>query len=286
MLRSNIAEMVVICMVFIICLLVGMITAFVGRMLGLGGGIIFILTMLFLADQFTAFEWAKPQTIVGLSLVAMIFTAMSSTISYTKKGRVDFRTGAILLLGSIPGGILGAWINQFVNTDQFNLYFGLFVIGLAILMFVKREPKTDQSSSPNERNIRRFVVDGEVHEYSISVPFAFAISVIVGTVSGLFGIGGGSIVVPALILLFYVPPHVATATSMFMILVTSFFGSLTHIYLGHIIWSYALFFIPGAWMGGFLGAKVNQLLKGSILKWLLRIILVVIGIRLILEGIS
>lgn len=278
--------MVVKCMELIICLLLGIVTAFIGSLLGLGGGIVFIPTMLFLADKLASFSWAKPQTIVGLSLIAMVFTAMSSTISYAKKGRVDFRTGTILLFGSIPGGILGSWINQFVNVDQFTLYFGLLVIGLSLLMFIKREPKDTKGIATEGKNMRRFVVDGEVHEYVVSVPIAFVISIVVGIVSGLFGIGGGSIVVPALILLFYVPPHVATATSMFMILVTSFFGSLTHIYLGHIIWLYALFFIPGAWIGGILGAKVNQSLKGSALSWLLRIILIVIGIRLILEGLN
>jgi len=277
---------VVIIIVLIICLALGVLTAFVGSLLGLGGGIVFIPTMLFLAEKMSAFSWAKPQTIVGLSLIAMIFTAISSTISYAKKGRVDFRTGAILLFGSIPGGILGSWINQFVNVDQFTLYFGLLVIGLSLLLFIKREERSLDRNVQDSKKMRRFIVDGVTYEYAISVPLAFGISIIVVIVSCLFGIGGGSIVVPALILLFYVPPHVATATSMFMILVTSFFGSLTHIYLGHIIWKYALFFIPGAWLGGILGAKVNQLLKSSMLEWLLRIILIVIGIRLVLEGLN
>src|SRR5690625_1422496 len=242
--------------------------------------------MLFLADQLPSFSWAKPQTIVGLSLIAMVITALSSTISYAKKDRVDFKTGAVLLFGSIPGGIFGSWINQFVNVDQFTLYFGILVIGLSLLLFIKREPRDIANKIVEDKNVRRFVVDGKEYEYVISIPVAFIISIIVGIVSGLFGIGGGAIVVPVLILLFFVPPHVATATSMFMILVTSFFSSLTHIYLGHIIWTYALFFIPGSWLGGILGAKVNQAIKGSALSWLLRIILIIIGIRLILEGLN
>lgn len=269
-----------------ICLIIGIGSAFVGSLLGLGGGIVFIPTMLFLAENLPSFAWAKPQTVVGLSLIAMVITALSSTLSYAKKGRVDFRTGGVLLLGSIPGGIVGSWINQFVNVDQFNLYFGILMIGLSLLLFIKREQREKIKDHGANKNVRRFVVDGTVYEYVISYPILFFIAIIVGIVSGLFGIGGGAIVVPVLILLFFVPPHVATATSMFMILITSFVSSLTHVYLGHIIWIYALFFIPGAWIGGLLGAKVNQLIKGSALSWLLRIVLIFIGIRLILEGLN
>src|SRR5690625_5236543 len=111
-------------MVLIICLLLGILSAFIGSLLGLGGGIVFIPTMLFLADKLASFSWAKPQTIVGLSLIAMVFTAMSSTISYAETGRVDFRTWAMLLFGSIRGGVLGSCINQFVNIDQFISYVG------------------------------------------------------------------------------------------------------------------------------------------------------------------
>lgn len=274
-------------MVFLVCIIVGIVTAFVGSLLGLGGGIIFIPSMLFLYQSFDIFYWANPQMIVGISLIAMIFTAMSSTITYSKKGRVDFRTGTLLLFGSIPGGVFGSWLNQFIDVDQFTLYFGLLIISLSLLMFVKRRPsQTEGLLIRNHRRVRTFAIEGETYHYTVSIPLAFFISLLVGTLSGMFGIGGGSIIVPAMILLFTIPPHIATATSMFMILITSLFGSMTHIFLGHIVWEYALFFIPGAWIGGTIGAKVNQLLKGRILEWLLRILLILIGLSLIFEFLS
>ena len=271
-------------MVFLVCVIVGVVTAFVGSLLGLGGGIIFIPTMLFLYKSVDEFIWATPQTIVGLSLIAMIFTALSSTISYAKKGRVDFQTGMILLIGSIPGGVLGSWLNQFIDVDDFTLYFGLVVITLSLLMFIKRNPPEDQFLATEKKGVRTFHLDGETYRYTVPIPLAIIISLLVGTLSGMFGIGGGSIVVPAMIILFTIPPHIATATSMFMVLMTSLIGATTHITLGHIAWKYALFFIPGAWIGGTIGARVNQLLKGRILERLLRILLILIGLRLILQG--
>ncbi|MFC4558671.1 sulfite exporter TauE/SafE family protein [Virgibacillus kekensis] len=268
-------------MVYIICMLIAVIAAFIGSLIGLGGGIVLIPSLIFMHHFTDAFEWATPQVIVGISLVTMVFTAMSSTVSYFKKGRVDYKTGMLFLTGSIPGGIFGSWLNQYVEMESFSLYFGILTIAISMLFLIKRKPgKTVKDESKG----RTFMLEGENHYYNVSVFPAFIISLVVGLISGLFGIGGGSIMVPAMIILFGIPIHIATATSMFMIFFISVISAGTHVYLGHIIWEYAIFFIPGAWIGGTLGAKVNQMIKGNKLEWLLRVVLVVIGLRLIIEG--
>lgn len=273
-------------MVYFLCLIVGIVASFTGSLLGLGGGIILIPTMLYLQDSINGFSWVTPQSIVGISLITMVFTALSSTIAYGRDGRIDYRTGFIILCGSIPGGMLGSWINQFIQSEQFLLYFGSVVILLALLMFIKRDPEKAINKTKNSKNLRSFVIDGQKFEYTVPVLIAVPVSVIVGLLSGLFGIGGGAVIVPVMILIFMIPPHIAIATSMFMILVTSFFSSLTHVFLGHIAWLYLLFIIPGAWIGGTLGAKVNQRLKSSRLEALFRGMLILIGIKLILDGLA
>ncbi|MEN2465565.1 sulfite exporter TauE/SafE family protein [Ornithinibacillus sp. FSL M8-0202] len=271
-------------MVFLICIIVGILTAFVGSLVGLGGGVILIPILILLYQFVPGFEWATPQAIVGISLITMIFTSLASTLAYLKDGRVDYKTGLLFLFGSIPGSIVGSWLNQFMETEAFLLYFGVIVIGISMLFFIKQQPHKKTVS--NGKNQRTFHVDGKVYHYTVSTWFAFFLSLIVGTLSGLFGIGGGSIMVPAMILLFGFPVHIATATSMFMIFFVSIIGATTHIALGHIVWEYVLFFIPGAWIGGKLGAKVSQILKGKTLEWILRITLVLIGIRMIINGLT
>ncbi len=239
--------------------------------------------MLILYQYSEAFGWATPQTIVGISLVTMVFTGLSSTLAYYKKGRVDTKTGTLFLFGSIPGGIIGSWLNQFIDADSFSLYFGLLMIGLSMLFLIKRK-EPDDSLSETDQHVRTFHVNGQVYRYRVSVWLAFFLALGVGMMSGLFGIGGGSIMVPAMILLFGIPAHIAAPTSMFMIFFSSIISSSTHIALGHIAWEYVFFFIPGAYIGGTLGAKVNQMLKGNTLELILRIVLVLIGIRLIFSS--
>jgi uncharacterized protein len=269
-------------MVFLLCIFIGIITAFIGALMGLGGGVVLIPSLLFLAQISEAFSWVTPQSVVGISLIAMVFTALSSTIAYLKSGRVDYKTGLLFLVGSVPGGMIGSWLNQYIETDNFLLYFGLLIIVVSMVFFLKRDPS--QPKTLQGKPSRRMELNGEVYTYHVPIWTAFFVSLVVGALSGLFGIGGGSIMVPVMILLFGMPAHIAIATSMFMIFFVSIIGAGSHITLGHIVWEYAFLFIPGAWIGGKLGAKVNQLLTGKVLEGILRIVLIVIGIRMIYQG--
>ncbi|ASN04859.1 sulfite exporter TauE/SafE family protein [Virgibacillus necropolis] len=272
-------------MVYIICMIIGFVTAFAGSLIGLGGGVILIPSLLFLHQFSSEFAWATPQTIVGISLIVMFFTALSSTISYFKKGRVDYKTGLLLLSGSIPGGIFGSWLNQFIAAERFSFYFGILMIVLSLLFLLRRKT-TSEKQTIAQKNIRSFHLDDKTYHYSVSFWGAFIVSLFVGTLSGLFGIGGGSVMVPLMILLFGFPAHIAIATSMFMIVFISMISAGTHIILGHVSWEYVLFFIPGAWIGGAIGAIVNQKLKSQSLEWILRVLLLVVGVRLIIEGLT
>ena len=115
----------------------------------------------------------------------------------------------------------------------------------------------------------------------INLTLALSISFVVGFISGLFGIGGGSLLVPSMILLFSFPPQIAIATSMLIVLLSAILSSITHITLGNINWMYAFMLIPGAWVGGRLGAIINNKLNDKIIVTILRIILIVVGIRMI-----
>lgn len=156
---------------------------------------------------------------------------------------------------------------------------------ISLLFFIKRK-QPEELKTGKYKIIRTFHLEGHTYRYSVSIFAAFILSLGVGMLSGLFGIGGGSIMVPAMILLFGFPAHIATATSMFMIFFISIVGASTHIILGHISWEYVLAFIPGAWFGGKLGAIINQMLPGKTIEWILRILLVIIGVRMIIQGLS
>lgn len=271
-------------MEWLVLFLVGLISGVLGSLVGLGGGIIIVPTLLFLGTYTNWISGISPHIAVGTSLLVIIFTGLSSTLTYMKYKSVDYHSGLIFILGSTPGAILGALVNNDLNTDSFYLYFGIFIIFMSFVLMIKTKLKPIRLT--HGKRIHRAYVDeyGYTNSYSFNPIIAFLITFFVGFLAGLFGIGGGALMVPAMILLFGFPAHIAVATSMLMIFVSSIVSSITHIALGHINWAVGIALIPGAWIGGNLGSKLNKKLKGDTVVIILRIILVIMGIRLILQA--
>lgn len=270
-------------MEYIVLLVLGLLAGTLGSLVGLGGGIIIVPALLFLGSTGFLSE-ASAQMAAGTSLLVIIFTGLSSTIAYYKQKKVDIKTGLILFIGGGPGGMVGAWVNKQLNVDDFSLWFGIFMIFISIvLMFKDQLPQVKRKA---KNGIWRTYIDssGIEQTYGFQPVFAVSIAFIVGFLGGLLGIGGGSLMVPSLILLFHFPPHIAVATSMLLLFFTSVTSSITHIWMGHVNWLYALALIPGAWFGGTLGAKINQRLPSKMIVIILRIILIIVGIRLIYTG--
>ncbi|MCL6572952.1 MAG: sulfite exporter TauE/SafE family protein [Bacillus sp. (in: Bacteria)] len=270
-------------MEWIILVFIGLIASSLGSLIGLGGGIIIVPALLFLGTL-PAFGHLPPQVAVGTSLFTMIFTGLSSTLAYMKYKTIDYKSGLIFLIGSGPGSMLGAYVTEGLNMHSFNLFFGIFIIFISLVLLIKDKlkPVPYQKKKGLTRTFRDNT--GKTFEYGFNPIIGILISFAVGFLSGVFGVGGGSLMVPTMILIFFFPPHVAVATSMFMILPTSILSSVTHISLGNVNWFYALALVPGAWIGAKVGVFFNSKLKSKTIVLILRIILVLVGIRSIYQG--
>src|SRR5699024_6315354 len=270
--------------VIILALIIGFLSAFVGSLVGLGGGIVFVPAMLFLYDNVVSFNWATPQTIVGISLITMVFTGLSSTLAYYKLKRLDIRMGLFFLIGSLLGSVVGSLINTKLDVESFSLYFGILMLVVFFMMLIDRQKLTRNRPLEITDKTRTFIIDNETYQYNVNITPAFILSFAVGMLSGLFGIGGGTISVPIMILVFGIPVQIAIGTSMFMIFFISIISSTTHIFLGHIVWKYMLFFVIGSYIGGTVGAKTSKLFTGKTLEWFLKAVIVVAAIQLIYDS--
>ncbi|OIJ18847.1 hypothetical protein BKP45_15060 [Anaerobacillus alkalidiazotrophicus] len=270
-------------MEWILLTLIGLVAGTLGSLMGLGGGIIVVPTLMIFSGYVSILAGVTPQVAVGTSLLIMIFTGLSSTLAYVKQKTVDLKSGWLFFAGSGPGALLGVYFNNGIDPRVFLIFFGSFIIFISFVLMIRKYLKPLKLT---KKGIKREYINeaGETVEYGYHPLVALSIAFIVGMCSGLFGIGGGSLMVPAMILLFGFPPHRAVATSMFLIFLSAIVSSITHISLGNVNWLYALALIPGAWFGGVLGAFINQRLQSDTLVKLLRIFLVIIGIRLIYQG--
>lgn len=270
---------------YVLLVVIGLASGIVGALVGLGGGIILVPATLYIGVNLGMIDGITPQSVVGLSVIMMIFTGLSSTLAYMKMKTIDFRSGFIFFIGSVPGTLLGAFVNKGLDLPSFNLYFGILLIILSILLLVRNYLKPVNWFVNNGKQQTFTDKTGETFIYGYPVWFALLLTFFVGFSSGLFGIGGGSILVPAMILLFLFPPHVAVGTSMFMVLLSALVNSVTHISLGNVPWLYTIPVIPAAYIGAKIGARLNQRMKSETLVIALRIVLLLFGIRSIIDGI-
>lgn len=271
-------------MEWLLLLVLGFLAATLGSLLGLGGGIIVVPGLLIIQDVTGLISGITPQIAVGTSLLIMIFTGLSSTLAYVKQKSVDLKSGLVFFAGSGPGAIFGVWLNRGMDMAQFLVIFGLFMIVISIILWLKKHVKP--LPYPVGRSKSWVDHQGVYWTYGYQPLIGILLGFFVGSISGLFGIGGGSIMVPAMILLFAFPPHLAVATSMFMIFLSAIVGSVSHIMLGNVHWLYALALIPGAWFGATAGAALNRRISSDGLVLLLRIFLIILAFRLLWQGMS
>ena len=267
---------------WIILIAIGLIAGTFGSVVGLGGGVIMVPALLFV-NSFGLFKYSvEHQNAVAISLMAMIFIAISSTLYNYKQKKVDVKSGLFFFLASGPAAILGSFINKYIELKQFYILFGIVMLIITYLLSRQKKMKPKHI----KWDVMREYVDnkGIHYEYGYNRLVSFIITGIAGMLSGLFGIGGGTILVPMMVILFHFPPHVATATSMFIIILSASTGSISHIFLGNVIFTYVLFIGAGAYIGGRLGAYINTRMSSQALINFLRIMIVVVALQMIYKG--
>ena len=257
---------------------VGLFAGIFGTMIGIGGGILFV-------PIFLLFFHFTPQQAIGTSLVAVFFNALSGSISYLRQKRVDIRSGWKFAVATLPGAWLGAWASQFFTSDVLQLVFGLLLIAVAVFIFLRGElhPK-EHPDGPYTRALVDF--RGDVFRYRPRVGAGIALSFFVGIISSLLGIGGGIIHVPALIYLLGFPVHVATATSHFVLAISTFSGGISHLVLGNVLILPAIIVAALAIPGAQIGALLSRKAKGRLIAQLLAVALLLGGLRLLLKSLG
>lgn len=257
----------------------GLFTGIYGTIIGLGGGVVLIPALILLWPE------ATPTTITGISLAIVFVNALSGTIAYSRQRRIDYQTGGLFALATIPGAVLGVWITQLLNRELFSLIFGLLLLLLSI--FLQLRPKPGGNHQPGSKGgSSRTVTDarGETFVYHFNRSLGIALSFVVGFMAGLLGIGGGIVHVPAMIYLLHFPVHIATATSHFILVFTSLTASLTHTAEGTYahIWPLLLWLAVGVIPGAQLGAWLSRRVQGVLIVRLLALALTITGVRLLL----
>ena len=241
----------------IILILIGVGAGAVGSMTGVGGGLLMTPALTFMG--FT------PAHVASTSLIAVSSTSASSTIEYSKQKRIDYAVALKMAALSIPGAIIGALLSNEISIENFKAYFAIILIVTGIYITYKNSIIKEKSE--------------ELKSALLFYPGSFA----AGVISSLFGIGGGIIFVPLMILVLRMAMLRAGPTSQLTLLISSIAGVSTHVILGHPDYIHGAYLAIGAFVGGQIGARLSRHVEESILQKLLSIILVGAAIKLLFD---
>ncbi|EHJ07594.1 sulfite exporter TauE/SafE family protein [Staphylococcus simiae] len=265
--------------------LIGGLSAIIGSIVGIGGGIIIVPTLVYLGVEHHLLHGITTQIAIGTSSLILIVTGLSSSLGYLKTKQVDIKNGAIFLFGLLPGSLFGSLISRYLTIESFNLYFGIFLIFVSILLMVRHKIKPITIFDKPKYQKTYVDASGDTYHYSVPPLFAFFATLFIGTLTGLFGIGGGALMTPLMLIVFRFPPHVAVGTSMMMIFFSSVMSSIGHVAQGHVAWGYSIILIISSYIGAKIGVKVNQSIKSDTVVTLLRTVMLLLGIYLIIKAV-
>ena len=209
--------------------------------LGVGGGFITTpsLIILGIGEVFA----------IGTVLFMIIFTALSSTIAYSRqKGLTEYRTGLLIATTTIIGSISGSITSSILAVEDpqlFRIVFAvcLFPIAIKMIFYPKERKKVNAITEEIEHDEIIFL--GFEKRELLSTLFGL----VAGFSSGLLGIGGGVVMVPILVTVGKMPMHKAVATSMFIMIFTSIAGAGVKLTNGQVHPDLAFFLVIGIIIG-------------------------------------
>jgi uncharacterized membrane protein YfcA len=280
---------------FFLVLGIGGLVGFLSGLFGVGGG--FLLTPLMMMIGI------PPAVAAASDSNQIVAAASSGAFAHWRLGNVDFKMGLVILAGGIAGGTIGvqfvkvlraAGNFEFVMKVVYVLMLGLvggamFMESLRTILRSRKQPAAEVAEVSEPKLAKLFgklPLKMHFHRSGLhtSAIFPFSIGTIVGVMAALLGVGGGFIMVPAMIYIIGMPTIAAIGTDLFQIVLTSANVTLQQAFVNKTVdLLLALILLFGSTIGAQFGALAGKRLKGEQIRILLAIIVLVLTVKLFLD---
>jgi uncharacterized protein len=240
--------------------IVGLIAGILGSMIGVGGGIIISPALTFLG--------LTPAQVASTSLFAVSSTSISSTIAYARSKKIQYMLGIKMALLSIPGAIIGSYFSTYIDPGYFKILLAIILVATGIFLMYRKSISNGNSLSLEATWVKVLFFSG---------------TFVAGIISSLFGIGGGVIFVPLMIVIVGLTMYLAAPSSQFVLMITSLVGLTTHIILGNPQYLPAVLLSIGAFAGAQIGSRLSTKLSEQKLRLILGITFFGIALKLVLD---
>ncbi len=270
------------------------IGAFLGLIMGLvgvGGGFLLTPLMMFLG--------IPPPVAVASVANQLVAPSVSGVLSHWKRSNVDFKMGTVLLLGGVVGSSIGVILFNFLGKiGQLDFVikssYVIFLTLIGTLMF-------SESLRLILRSRKGKITRGKLHQHNwlhglpfkirfrksklyISILLPILIGVIVGILAALMGIGGGFIIVPAMIYLLGMPTSLVVGTSLFQIIFVAANTTILQASQNQTVdIVLATILLLGSVIGVQLGSRFTNILRGEYLRLILSSIIILVSLKLLID---
>jgi uncharacterized membrane protein YfcA len=256
---------------------------FLGSLTGLGGGVI-------VTPVLTLFLGVDLRYAIGASLVSVIATSSGAAAAYVRDGFSNIRMGMFLEIATTTGALCGAYLGTRVPVRALSIVFGLILMQSA--WQATREHIHKDSAKPPDPLGEKLKLNGAFHNNGVAESYAvrrvktgFGLMFGAGAISGLLGIGSGSLKVIAMDQAMQVPFKVSTATSNFMIGVTAAASASIYLSRGYVNPGIAMPVMLGVLAGSMLGARFLARLPVVLLRRVFAVVVAVIAVQMIAAGV-
>lgn len=265
----------------------GGIVGVLSGMFGVGGG--------FLMTPLLFFIGIPPAVAVATEANQIVASSFSGVLAHLRRKTVDIKMGLVLQAGGLMGSGLGILVFNYLKAlGQVDLlvkiFYVVFLGAIGSLMFVESINTLRHSSKGRTPAKRRkhnwvhnlpFKMKFRVSGLYISVIPPLLVGMAVGVLAAIMGVGGGFIMVPAMIYLLGMPTKVVVGTSLFQIIFVTAFTTLLHATTNHTVdIALALLLLIGGVIGAQIGTRIGVKLKAEQLRILLAIMVLAVCVKL------
>ncbi|MBB2205289.1 sulfite exporter TauE/SafE family protein [Gluconacetobacter takamatsuzukensis] len=222
-------------------LLSGALVGFTLGLIGGGGSILAVPLMVYVVGV------ANPHVAIGTSALAVAVNALAGVAQHARAGTVKWRCAAIFASCGVVGAVAGATLGKAMDGRRLLLCFALLMVAVGVLMLRGRRNPGCPGAACNRHNMGRVMSCGAG----------------TGLLSGFFGIGGGFLIVPALVASTGMPILNAIGTSLVAVAAFGASTAISYMVSGLIDWPLALLFIVGGTAGSFGGMRAARALSGT-----------------------
>ena len=267
----------------------GMAVGFLSGMFGVGGG--FLMTPLLI------FYNVPPAVAVATGTNQIVASSVSGALAHFRRGSIDIKLGTILLIGGLVGSGLGVFVYTLLRkAGQLDLIIAImyvvFLGSIGSLMVIESLRARKRVKAGGRVDVRRPGQHNWIHGLPFKMRFrksklylsaipVLGIGLMVGILVSIMGVGGGFIMVPALIYLLHVPTNVVIGTSLYQIIFVTAFTTVLQSSANHTVdIILALVLMIGGVIGAQFGAAAGQRLRGDQLRALLGLLVLAVCLRL------